>query len=347
MSLFEQSLEDGKHKKMHFCQDFRLYIWSNGWNKHVEACKRCKVREQEDHAWQQEMESDKCQSKRQQEEEVMASLAGSSKLPRLSDFPHSRHLTPQLPDDFAYQSNDEDSYVSTCNQPARDPEAPIPAHPPLSSFALVVDPTPTPSSSIPAVELPPIPSSYHSAAEPPHTPSLFTPAVELPPAPNCFASAVKPPYAPTLFTPTLELSPTPSPFASIVKPLLLPPPALADEQPPAPLASTSMGEQLPSLGGIQAKYHPYSEHTPEIFPPHAFQRYPAPDPNHAPKKRPWRPFFEPRLKFKIAELAFEAGMTANQTNRFLNLIHCAHHHSCLSAEAILKAKGQQNVEQIA
>ncbi|EIW75450.1 hypothetical protein CONPUDRAFT_33268, partial [Coniophora puteana RWD-64-598 SS2] len=85
---------------------------------------------------------------------------------------------------------------------------------------------------------------------------------------------------------------------------------------------------------IRVEHHPHSERPPQMFPFDKFQQYPAPDPEHVPSQKPWSPYFDLRLEFEIVELALETGMTVEQTDHFLELIHRA----CQEQDVITSVK---------
>ncbi|KAG2034084.1 hypothetical protein BDR03DRAFT_993845 [Suillus americanus] len=74
------------------------------------------------------------------------------------------------------------------------------------------------------------------------------------------------------------------------------------------------------LDDIQVKYHPHSQLPPSV---HHFSEFSRSCPMEAAVPRnnsPWEPFCT-RLDFEIAEIALEAAMTKEQTNRLLSLVH--------------------------
>ncbi|KAG2142230.1 uncharacterized protein EDB93DRAFT_1241592 [Suillus bovinus] len=74
------------------------------------------------------------------------------------------------------------------------------------------------------------------------------------------------------------------------------------------------------LDDIKIKYHPHSQIPSTV---HSFSEFShsCPTEDYVPHNdSPWEPFHT-QLDFKVAEIALEAAMTKDQTNRLLNLIH--------------------------
>ncbi|KAG2121427.1 hypothetical protein DEU56DRAFT_873780 [Suillus clintonianus] len=83
-------------------------------------------------------------------------------------------------------------------------------------------------------------------------------------------------------------------------------------------------EPLPQLDDIKVDYHPHSQIPSTI---HHFADFSRTRPTEASVPRnhaPWEPF-RTRLDFEVAELALEAALTAEQTNRLLSLVHRSAH----------------------
>ncbi|KAG1822156.1 hypothetical protein EV424DRAFT_1321938, partial [Suillus variegatus] len=79
-------------------------------------------------------------------------------------------------------------------------------------------------------------------------------------------------------------------------------------------------EPLPQLDDIKVDYHPHSQIPSTI---HHFADFSRTRPTEASVPRnhaPWEPF-RTRLDFEVAEIAFEAALNADQTNRLLSLVH--------------------------
>lgn len=74
------------------------------------------------------------------------------------------------------------------------------------------------------------------------------------------------------------------------------------------------------LDDIQVEHHPHSQLPSTI---HRFAEFSRsrPTEEHTPRNNsPWEPF-RTRLDFEVAEIALEAAMTKDQTNRLLDLFH--------------------------
>lgn len=79
-------------------------------------------------------------------------------------------------------------------------------------------------------------------------------------------------------------------------------------------------EPTHQLDDIQVEYHPHSQLPPSV---HHFSEFSRSCPMEAYvpcNNSPWEPF-STRLDFEIAEIALEAAMTKEQTNRLLSLVH--------------------------
>ncbi|KAG1886830.1 uncharacterized protein F5891DRAFT_1132413 [Suillus fuscotomentosus] len=73
------------------------------------------------------------------------------------------------------------------------------------------------------------------------------------------------------------------------------------------------------LDDIKCEYHPSSGIPPEVHAFHTFKRRPMPStPSVPPDKHPWTPF-KSRLEFELAELALEACLNNEQTDRLIKL----------------------------
>ncbi|KAG1857471.1 hypothetical protein F4604DRAFT_1589912 [Suillus subluteus] len=85
-------------------------------------------------------------------------------------------------------------------------------------------------------------------------------------------------------------------------------------------ANPEVQEPLPQLDDIKVDYHPNSQIPSTI---HHFADFSRTRPTEASVPRnhaPWEPF-RTRLDFEVAEIALEAALTAEQTNRLLSLVH--------------------------
>ncbi|KAG1846280.1 hypothetical protein F4604DRAFT_1884179 [Suillus subluteus] len=85
-------------------------------------------------------------------------------------------------------------------------------------------------------------------------------------------------------------------------------------------ANPEVQEPLPQLDDIKVDYHPNSQIPSTI---HHFADFSRTRPTEASVPRnhaPWEPF-QTRLDFEVAEIALEAALTAEQTNRLLSLVH--------------------------
>ncbi|KAG0700922.1 hypothetical protein DFH29DRAFT_982909 [Suillus ampliporus] len=81
-------------------------------------------------------------------------------------------------------------------------------------------------------------------------------------------------------------------------------------------------ESLLQLDDIKVDYHPHSQIPSTI---HHFADFSCTHPTEASVPRnhaPWEPF-RTWLDFEVAEIALEAALTAEQTNRLLSLVHCS------------------------
>ncbi|KAG1850262.1 hypothetical protein C8R48DRAFT_778238 [Suillus tomentosus] len=78
-------------------------------------------------------------------------------------------------------------------------------------------------------------------------------------------------------------------------------------------------ETMFQLDDIRCEYHPSSGIPPEVHTFHTFKRCPTPStPSVPPDKQPWTPF-KSRLEFELAELALEACLNNEQTDRLIKL----------------------------
>lgn len=76
------------------------------------------------------------------------------------------------------------------------------------------------------------------------------------------------------------------------------------------------------VDNIKLEYHPSSGITPEVYSFNDFKCRP-PTSSAPPNKRPWAPF-KSRLEFEVAELALEACLNNDQTDRLITLCNrCA------------------------
>ena len=85
------------------------------------------------------------------------------------------------------------------------------------------------------------------------------------------------------------------------------------------------GTQAPQLDDIRVEYHPQSGRETENFTisdfsHNHFPKPPMPDPD----RDPWHPFHT-LLDFELAELALEAALNKNQTERLIRLLRRAHY----------------------
>lgn len=74
------------------------------------------------------------------------------------------------------------------------------------------------------------------------------------------------------------------------------------------------------LDDIKVEYHPHSKKPPSV---HHFSEFSRSRPSEGQIPRnnsPWEPF-RTRLDFEVAEIALEAALTKEQTNRLLDLVH--------------------------
>ncbi|KAG2757672.1 hypothetical protein P692DRAFT_20677934, partial [Suillus brevipes Sb2] len=74
------------------------------------------------------------------------------------------------------------------------------------------------------------------------------------------------------------------------------------------------------LDDIKVKYHPHSQISSTIHHFSEFTRSGMTEDTVPRNNSPWEPF-RTRLDFEIAEIALEAAMTKDQTNRLLDLVH--------------------------
>ncbi|KAG2085141.1 hypothetical protein BD769DRAFT_1681808 [Suillus cothurnatus] len=74
---------------------------------------------------------------------------------------------------------------------------------------------------------------------------------------------------------------------------------------------------------IRCEYHPSSGIPPEVHAFEDFKRRPTPLASIPPNKHPWAPF-KSRLEFELAELALEACLNNEQTDRLIRLCNRCH-----------------------
>ncbi|EIW78662.1 hypothetical protein CONPUDRAFT_156628 [Coniophora puteana RWD-64-598 SS2] len=364
MSLFERNRQQKRRDKTRFCEKCGTDIKINGWTQHEESCRK----QEEMVALSSKLSRiDRMQKRQREEEFLLSSRAGPSKVPRSSDASRSRQATPPPAEDNELEYLTGASTLHNNNQPSESAYASASPSVTLAPVALASEPL----ASEPLASEPPI--STTPAAEP-FAPGILASGLL---APNAIAPApLAPPsitlesfpyeplapdnLAPGLVTvipeaelyasdsealaPALSatelLPPEPFPPESLASDLFSPGsiPLQAPEsasspaevvhsmsvatQPLLPLPFPD-GVRLPAEGDYRVEHHPRSKRAAEYFAPNSFQRHPPPDPDHAPLPNPWSPYFESRLEFEIAELALETGMTVEQTNRFLDLIHRA------------------------
>lgn len=77
---------------------------------------------------------------------------------------------------------------------------------------------------------------------------------------------------------------------------------------------------LPQLDDIKVEYHPHSRIPSAV---HTFSEFyrSRPTEDSAPRNiAPWEPF-QTRLDFEVAEIALEAALSKDQTNRLFDIVH--------------------------
>jgi len=79
-------------------------------------------------------------------------------------------------------------------------------------------------------------------------------------------------------------------------------------------------EPLPQLDDIKVEYHPHSQIPSTIHPFSEFSRLRPVEDSMPRNNTPWEPF-RTRLDFEVAEIALEAALSKDQTNRLFDIVH--------------------------
>ena len=80
----------------------------------------------------------------------------------------------------------------------------------------------------------------------------------------------------------------------------------------------------PSVRDIKIEYHPDTNRVPDFIPLKTYQARQKLKKLPSNTRKPWKPF-RSRSEFEFAEVALKAGLTKNQVN---TLIHVIHRHAC-------------------
>ena len=76
----------------------------------------------------------------------------------------------------------------------------------------------------------------------------------------------------------------------------------------------------PSVGDIKIEYHPDTNRVPDFIPLKTYQARQKLKKPPSNTRKPWKPF-RSRSKFEFAEVALKAGLTKNQVNTLIHVIH--------------------------
>lgn len=95
---------------------------------------------------------------------------------------------------------------------------------------------------------------------------------------------------------------------------------LSDALEPEPLDAAAPGPPTYLLDDIKVEHHPNSGIEAKVYAFHNFHRSAASSVNTSPDYHPWGPF-QSRLEFEVAELALEAGLNNEQTDRLIQICH--------------------------
>ena len=76
----------------------------------------------------------------------------------------------------------------------------------------------------------------------------------------------------------------------------------------------------PSVGDIKIEYHPDTKRVPDFIPLKTYQARQKHKKPRSNTRKPWMPF-RSRSEFEFAEVALKAGLTKNQVDTLIHVIH--------------------------